>query len=343
MPRSWWTTALAVVALVAPALAGGSGLQPRSSARGVTSGDDCKASICGGMALYPVAPGTVFYSTFNVPGLPLNQSVSAGARCRGEGRPPGGLGLGLPDRLAAHTSVWQVPHAPSSILLQAIDNDITFFIYTNIFFDGGAGECEQCKMNQFVNQLMLGQPLYGSTGPPNYDPLWMPATTWIFAAQYFMEIYDNATAKAAAGDYYNCTEGEILWTEYSLDDNWHWTLSMGVIGDPSRTSSFVSEQPFMGLLTSNGTSSWSEPAYKNAHLNGCWELYGIAPYGDTHFPSTGSIYDMRTIAGPQQAPIAWQTHWSNVEAPTCPGHPNGTFAEIHNTTQQDVSWLIFYE
>ena len=39
-------------------------------------------------------------------------------------------------------------------------------------------------MNQFVNQLMLGQPLYGSTGPPDFDPLWMPVTTWIFAAQY---------------------------------------------------------------------------------------------------------------------------------------------------------------
>ena len=54
-------------------------------------------------------------------------------------------------------------------------------------------------MNQFVNQLMLGQPLYGSTGPPSYNPLCMPAPTWIFAAQYFMEIFPNGTAKAAAG------------------------------------------------------------------------------------------------------------------------------------------------
>ena len=113
---------------------------------------------------------------------------------------------------------------------------------------------------------MLGQPLYGSTGPPNYDPLWMPVTTWIFAAQYFMEIYDNSTAKAAAGPYYNCTEGEILWTEYALDDSWHWTLSMGVVGDPTRTSSFVSEQPFMGLLVNNGTTSWQEPAYQYAQV-----------------------------------------------------------------------------
>ena len=197
-------------------------------------------------------------------------------------------------------------------------------------------------MNQFVNQLMLGQPLYGSTGPPDYNPLWMPVTTWIFAAQYFMEVFDNHTAKAAAGPWYNCTEGEILWTEYSLDDSWVWTLSMGVVGDASRTSSFRAEKPFMGLLESNGTSSWSEPAYQYAFLNGCWELYGIAPYGTTHYPSSSSVYDMRTVAGPAQAPIDWQLHWSDDEWATCPGHPNGTFTEIHNATQQDVGWLIFF-
>lgn len=118
---------------------------PRSAARGIAPADDCKASVCGGSASYPVAPGTKFYSTFNVPGLPQNQS--------------------------------------------AIENDVTFFIYSNIFFDGGRGQCADCRMNQFVNQLMLGNPLYASTGPPRYDPLWTHANTWIFAAQYFMEIY----------------------------------------------------------------------------------------------------------------------------------------------------------
>jgi hypothetical protein len=116
--------------------------QPRSAARSrgaAAAADDCQAGLCGGMARYPVAPGIRFYSTFNVPGLPLNQS--------------------------------------------AIENDVTFFIYQNVFFSGGQGVCEMCKMNQFVNQLMLGQPLYGSTGPPDYNPLWMPVTTWIFAAQ----------------------------------------------------------------------------------------------------------------------------------------------------------------
>ena len=84
---------------------------PRSAARAGERGassllglDDCKAGLCGGMARYKVAPGIRFYSTFNVPGLPLNQS--------------------------------------------AIETDVTFFIYQNIFFDGGPGECEQCKMNQ---------------------------------------------------------------------------------------------------------------------------------------------------------------------------------------------------
>ena len=175
----------ALFALAAtPAAAAPAPRQPHSAARGVTGKDDCKAGLCGGMARYEVAPGIRFYSTFNVPGLPLNASA------------------------------W---------------NDVTYFIYTNIFFDGGQGVCEQCKMNQFVNQLMLGSPLYGSTGPPDYDPLWMEVPTYIFAAQYFMEVYDNNTAKAAAGPWYNCTAGDVLWTEYSLDDQWHWTLSMGVV------------------------------------------------------------------------------------------------------------------
>ena len=299
---------LALLLLVAGAAAASTAhpRPPRSVARAgkhaAATADDCKAGLCGGMARYAVAPGMRFYSTFNVPGLPLNQS--------------------------------------------AIDNDITFFIYQNIYFDGGPGECEQCKMNQFVNQLMLGNPLYGSTGPPRYDPEWMQVPTWIFAAQYFMEVYNNNTAKAAAGPWYNCTSGEVLWTEYALDEvaggEWAWTLSMGVVGDASRTSSIVAAQPFMGLLVANGTSSWKEPAYSSAFYNGCWELYGVAPYGGTHYPSSSSVYDMRTQLGPSQAPIKWQLEWSDVEWATCPNHPNGTFTEIHNATQQDVGWLIFF-
>lgn len=235
-------------------------------------------------------------------------------------------------------TTFNVPGLPLN--KSAIQNDITFFIYQNIFFDGGPGQCANCKMNQFVNQLMLGQPLYGSTGPPNYNPLWMPVETWIFAAQYFMEIYPNGTAKAAAGDWYNCSEGDVLWTSYELSEDWVWTLGMGVVGDPSRTSTLVVEKPFMGLLPE--TTSWMEPAYSVAHYNGCWELYGVAPYGGTHYPSSSSVYDMRTARGPQQAPFPWQEKWSNIEYATCPGHPNGFFSEIHNDTQQDVGWIISF-
>lgn len=34
-----------------------------------------------------------------------------------------------------------------------------------------------------------------------------------------MEIFPNGTAKAAAGPWFNCTEGDILWTSYAIDEN----------------------------------------------------------------------------------------------------------------------------
>lgn len=130
------TTVLAVAVSIATALSSIN----RAGSRVISNAGDCKAGVCGGMAHYPVSPGMRFYSTFNVPGLPLNQS--------------------------------------------AIENDITYYIYANIFFEGG--ECKDCAMNQFVNQLMLGDVLFGSSGSPSYDPVFGSFTTWIFAAQYFM-------------------------------------------------------------------------------------------------------------------------------------------------------------
>jgi hypothetical protein len=38
-------------------------------------------------------------------------------------------------------------------------------------------------MNQFVPQLMLGNPLDGSSGPPLYKPKWHAHNTWCFGAQ----------------------------------------------------------------------------------------------------------------------------------------------------------------
>jgi len=273
-----------------------------SLARGSSAAGDCKAGVCGGMADYAVAPGMRFFSTFNVPGLPLNKT--------------------------------------------AIEADVTFFIYANVFFDGGPGQCKDCRMNQFVSQLMLGNPLYASTGPPGFDPQWAFAPTWIFATQYFMEIYTNGTAKAAAGQWFNCTEKDVLWTEYALDEAaggaWVWTLRMGVVGDAARTSTLVVDQPFMGLLAPE-TRAWTEPAYAVAHWNSCLELYGVAPYGGTHYPASAIVYDLRTTLGAGQAPVPWQTAWTDVEFATCPGHPNSTFAEIHNATQQDVIQNVFFQ
>jgi hypothetical protein len=54
------------------------------------------------------------------------------------------------------------------------------------------------RMNQFVPQLMLGNPLDGSSGPPDYKPLWNQRKTWVFGAQYFFEIF-NATKNATQG------------------------------------------------------------------------------------------------------------------------------------------------
>jgi hypothetical protein len=34
-----------------------------------------------------------------------------------------------------------------------------------------------------------------------------------------MEIFPNGTAKAAAGPWFNCTEGDVLWTSYAIDED----------------------------------------------------------------------------------------------------------------------------
>lgn len=52
---------------------------------------------------------------------------------------------------------------------------------------------------------------------------------------------------------------------------------------------------------------------------------------------------MVTVLGPRQAPVQWQTQWRDVEFATCPGHPNSTFAEIHNDTHQHVIQNIYLQ
>ena len=57
-----------------------------------------------------------------------------------------------------------------------------------------------------------------------------------------------AEGHAATGDLYSAKVGEILWTKFSLSADWVWKLEMGVKGDPTRTSTVVAKQPFMGLV-----------------------------------------------------------------------------------------------
>jgi len=166
--------------------------------------------------------------------------------------------------------------------------------------------------------------------------------------QYFFELYNETTqsinAHAATGDLYETEEGEVVWTSFELSDKYVWTLSMGVVGDPTRTSTVVAEKPFMGMLDrphipkENRTSSWRESHYNNCFVNSCWELYGMRD--KAHYPSSGSTYDMRiTTATP--GIIKWDTHWdARLEWSNCSGAPNATISETHNTTVQDVYWDI---
>ena len=105
----------------------------------------------------------------------------------------------------------------------------TFFVYFNIFFPDPKGSWG--RMNQFVPQLMLGNPLAASTGPPDYAPVWQSHKSWVFAAQYFFEIYNTTTKKidahAAAGPLHNVSEGELLYTSFVLDQgDWAWTMGI---------------------------------------------------------------------------------------------------------------------
>ena len=79
-------------------------------------------------------------------------------------------------------------------------------------------------------------------------------------------------------------EGELIETSFvataSEDDQPTagpvWTLTMAVVGDPSRVSTLRVEKPYMGLGEQwpVATTSWAELNYTNMCVNSCWELYG---------------------------------------------------------------------
>lgn len=81
-----------------------------------------------------------------------------------------------------------VPALPKRI------DGITYYIWTDIFF----GDMGYGRMNQFVPQLILGQALDGSSGPPDYKPHWGNHSSWTFAAHYFFEIFNPTTGQKDA-------------------------------------------------------------------------------------------------------------------------------------------------
>ena len=217
----------------------------------------------------------------------------------------------------------------------------TFFIYYNIDWQAAGPKGSDARMNQFVPQLMLGNPLCDSTGPPDYKPIWHEQKTWVFGAQYFFEIFDQAANKtqghAATGKTYPTKEGETIYTKYTLSDDWVWTLEMGVKGDATRVSTVVVPKPFMGLLPESQTSSWSEPVYASAWGNACWELYGVE--GGPTYP--GGMTFTWTVSHVEGTEPTW-AKWS-AQTPTCPGHPEQTISQVDSPDKQEVTWKISFD
>ena len=280
----------------------------RRSATLRRGGAACAGGLClgmhdgpheGGPASYPVAwkdgAGTSMYSTMTVPGYP------------------------------------------------AATDGITYYIWTDSFF-GDAGDG---RMNQFVPQLLLGSTLDRSSGAPDYAPESGDHETYAFGAHYYFELYNTTTnetdSHAAYGDLHPTAPGETLWTSFDLSPGGdgedmkspRWTLRMGVLGDPERTSVLVVDRPYMGLRLGQ-TRSWAEPEYARVCINACWELYGADDAA--HLPSTGAFYDLR-ITQPAPGSYAFLDKWEQDEGgAVCPR--TVAVAESHDAQVQHVSWNI---
>ena len=239
-------------------------------------------------------------------------------------------------RFSATFTVPGLPLAPTFT-----DSDFCHYIYFNIFFPNYAPA--GAVYNQFVPQLMLGDALSGTSGPPAYAASWGNFTSYVFQAQYFFALLDPATnatvPKALTGRTFPTSPGEVLWTRMTLDapGAWAWTLSMGVVGDAARTSTVVVPAPFMGLLAP-ATASWAEATYSAVHVNSCWELYGLA--GPGGWPSTGSAFAM-TVAAAAPGGIPWATNFSGGSVTHCPGEPTRhATTEVHSASAQNITWDV---
>lgn len=237
-----------------------------------------------------------------------------------------------------------VPEMPQNL------DGICYYIWTDIFF----GDMSYGQMNQFVPQLILGNALDSSSGPPNYTPKWGMHKEWAFAAHYFFETFNPAKngtdAHAAYGDMYPAKAGETLYTSFQIKPSTKpnagpvWTLTMGVVGDSTRTSTVVAEQPYMGLGVDwpVPTTRWDELNYTNMCVNSCWELYGAND--PAHLPSSGSKYDIKISSGNGAKKIhppafPWITQWDEDEGKdkSC---ASSMINETHNDTVQHIHWDI---
>ena len=268
-------------------------------------------------------------------------STCAGGLCVGmhngphEGGPAAYPAGSAKDGFLSVYSTMTVPGLPAKM------DGICYYIWTDIFFgDVGFG-----RMNQIVPQLVLGEALDGSSGPPLYKPHWGKHLSWSFGAHYFFEVF-NATSNqteghAAYGSLFPAQPGETLFTSFRRSETKGWVVEMGAVGDPSRVSRVEIPQPYMGMGVGwpEPTASWDETNYSNVCINGCWELYGANDRD--HLPSTGAVYDIRIDSGRSGAskPFPWVTRWDEDEGSqkSC---PVSAIREAHNASSQHVYWNI---
>jgi hypothetical protein len=206
-------------------------------------------------------------------GIDLDDQVPAGCQgglCMGMHGGPhenGNSSYVVGDTASGFTGVYAEMTVPELPLLQ---DGICYYLWTDVFF----GDMSYGRMNQFVPQLILGNALSGSTGAPLYNPTYSTYNTWHFGAHYFFEIFNSTgnsvDAKAAYGTLYPAITGETLFTRFEAESGPRgkgpvWTLTMGVLDDPSRLSVLRVDQPYMGLGVDwpLPTTSWSELNYTN--------------------------------------------------------------------------------
>jgi hypothetical protein len=285
----------------------------RSSAQSSSSPESCSGGLCVGMANGPHEGGNAAY--------PISWNGKSATSIKANMKVPG---------------------------LPKASDDITYYIWTDVFF----GDTSLGRMNQFVPQLMYGNVLDESTGPPNYQPRFHNHNdTWVFGAHYYFQTFDtfsNSTkSHAAYGPIFPTWKGETLYTTFELllpqNDSIsspQWILTMGVLGDRTRVSELTVPYPYMGIgrQWDEPTTSWLENSYKYMCINACWELYGAK--NSAHLPTTGSTYEIsihQTEANSFPFLDKWERDEGNGKCPFCLVQEQHTDQEQFITIEIDVA------